>query len=403
MKERIVLALVVGIAASGCVVHNARGTPDDTAEPEGRAAEAEGEACELAPGIDPVRAAPAMPRVVAPDGVVVKAAEATVELAADGAVKVRWELTLSNGGGARAEALVGYAFRVHGGGDERPTDGVSFEGSVEAVRCSTMSAPEMHAVYRDETAYVVVPLEAGAEAKLSGAASFRFQRASSPMTILGQKDVFALNLKNFAWSYVKDPVYSEVAARVKPFHGSVELLAADSLRVTITAGGKPWLRAVSFEQNAVPVQKIGAHQLRFGPGEAPSAVEIEFDPELELGDEIAAFRKLAGAREADLRAAIHLADLLLFGGDAGERAKLLEKLLAAWDASAEAQLLTGRNDVRAAAYVALVRSLEAAGRSADARNRAAEGLEIAKSLDEKADVNRLAVSWLKKYLGEKAD
>jgi hypothetical protein len=33
MKERIVLALVVGIAASGCVVHNARGTPDDTAEP----------------------------------------------------------------------------------------------------------------------------------------------------------------------------------------------------------------------------------------------------------------------------------------------------------------------------------------------------------------------------------
>jgi hypothetical protein len=360
--------------------------------------------CAFAEGIEPSRFNPAMPRVSAPAAVTVKKAEATVELAADGAVRVRYDLTLANAGSVRAEALVGYAFRLHGGGDEvRPSEGVAFDGAFEVKRCTAASPPEMHAVFRDETVYAVVPIDAGAEARVAGEAAFVLQRAGAPMTLLGYVDAFAQNLKNFAWAYLKDGAYAPIADRVKPFYGAIDLVAADTLRVTITAKGNAWLRAVSYEQSSVPVTAVGARQLRFGPGEAPSSIEIEFNPDLELREELEAFRKIASARGTDLRAAIHLADLLGFEGDAAERARVLEKILASWDANAEKQLLTGRNDVRAAAYVALVRSLEGAGRSAEARKRAAEGKRIAESLDASADMNRLAARWLGEYLAAKID
>jgi len=413
MWDRVLLVSILAASVQACVAHSARGTSGDDGEPESeppadvapaepRPAGAEG--CAFAEGIGPERLGPAMPRVSAPDGVTVRSAEAAVELAADGGVRVRFALDLANAGAARAEARVGYAFRLQGSEAEvKPSDGVAFDGELEVTRCAAASPPKMHAVFRDETIYATVPIEPGEEARVEGEASFGLSRASSASVVLGQEDSAAQNLKNFKWAYVKDDAYAAIADRAKPFYGAIALVAADALKVTITAQGKPWLRGVSYEQNAVPVQAIGAVQLRFGKGEAPSAVAFEYNPELDLGEELAFFRKLAAARPDDLRAQIRVADLLRFGGDPAERAAALEKLLAAWDANAKAQLLTGRNDVRAAAYVALVRSLEASGRSADARKRAAEGKKVAESLDATSDLNRLASRWLKGYLGEKVD
>jgi len=414
IQDRAAVALAFGIGALGCVAHTAGGSSGEEDEPAASkpispkapapAAEAKAAGCTFAQGIEPTRFTPAMPRVFAPANVAVKRAEASVEIAADGAVRLRFDLALENSGRARAEALVGYAFRLHGGAAEvKPTEGVVFAGEFEVKRCEAASRPELQAVYRDETIYAVVPIEAGAEVKVTGEAAFALRRAGGPATLLGYGDMFAQNLKNFAWSYLKDPAYASIADRVEPFYGAIDLVDADALRVTISTGGNAWLRTVSYEQSAVPVQALGAHQLRFGPGEAPATVELELNPELPLGEELEAFRKLARERKTDLRAAIHLADLLRFEGGAAERARVLEGILAAWDANAEAQLLTGRNDVRAAVYVALVRSLEADGRTAEARARAAEGKRIAEALDASADMNRLAAQWLGKYLDAKAE
>jgi hypothetical protein len=414
IRTAAIVALAVGATALGCSARAPRGNPADGADPSlppqtadaavDDPAPAPG-ACAFDDGIPPGRFGPGMPRVSAPDAVSVKGAEVNVELRADGSARVSSALVLANAGRIRAEARVGYAFRLHGGrGEQRPADGVAFKGAADVRRCEAASRPELQAVYRDETAYAVIPIAAGAEARVESSAVFRLDRALAPMTLFGQEDLFGQNLKNFAWSYLRDPVYGAIAERAEPFVGAIDLIPADALRVTIrTADAAPWLRGLSCEQNESPVMLVGARQLRFGRADAPSRIYVEYNPVFDLGEELAAFRELAAARGTDLRAAIRVADLLRFGGDPEERAAVLERLLAAWDGNAEAQLLTGRNDLRAAAYVALIRSLEAGGRSADARARAEEGLRIAATLDADADVNRLAVRWLERYLAAAAD
>jgi hypothetical protein len=411
----VAIVIAVGVAAAGCFAHAPRGNPVDGADPDAPmpppvdASVAEPApppaACELDDGIPPGRLGPGMPRVSAPDNVAAKSAEVTVELGADGTVRVLSSLVLANAGHARAEARVGYAFRLHGGqGEVRPADAVVFSGGYEVRRCAAASRPELQAVYRDETAFAVVPIAAGAEARVQSRAEFRLGRAVAPMTLFGQEDVFGQNQKNFSWSYLRDPAYEPIADRAEPFYGAIDLTPADSLRVTITTDGNaPWLRGLSYEQKESPVMLVGARQLRFDRADAPSSIALEYNPTFDLEEELAAFRKLVAARPTDLRAAIRVADLLRFGGDAAERAEVLEKLLAAWGAGAEAQLLTGRNDVRPAMYVALVRALESSGRSTDAKARAREGLAVAAALDPAADANRLAVRWLRRYLGEQAD
>jgi hypothetical protein len=420
MWQRALAVLVTIASATGCAVTSSRGATGDDGDPEpASAAAAEpGEAergaaaapagavgrCALPDGMEPSSFGPAMPRVFAPDGVAVRSARAALDIDSTGAVRVRFDVELANTGAATAEARVGYAFRLQGGeADTRALGGVRFDGGYAVERCAEASPPQMHAVFRDEALWAVVPVPAGGAATVQGEAAFALQRASAATTLLGYADPAAHNLRNFKWSYVKDAAYAAIADRAKPFHDRVVLLPAESLQVAIATGGEPWLRAVSFEQAVVPVQAIGALQLRFGPGEAPAAIDIELNPDLDLGEELAVFRKLSAARPDDLRAAIRVADLLRFGGDAKERAAALERALAAWDGNAKAQLLTGRSDVRAPLYVALVRSLEAAGKKADARKRAAEGLEVAKTLDATTDMNRLAVPWLERYVAAKAE
>ena len=403
MRAPLLLALALG--AFGCVPSAAQLPPDDAAAappPEaGRVAPPEGDSgCAFLEKVAPIAPGPGVPRVFAPAGVTVKDVRADLKLSADGAISLLFYVELANSGGAAAEALVGYAFRTPGGRNAAPLkDRVTFDGGIAARSCGAASAPQLHAVYADEAAYAAVPIAAGGTASVSGRATFRAPRSDSPATLFGYPDAAALNLKRYPWSYLKDATYAASADRVRPFLGAVDLLPADNLRVIVSAENHGnWLRAMSHEQNVVQLRSPGMFGWNFAAGEVPARVTFEFNPDLDGRDEIALFQKLVDARPTDLRAMIHLSDAMRFGGDRRERAALLEKLLAAWDGNAEAQLLCGASDVRAAAHVALVGSLHAAGDEAAAKAKARDAIAAIGALDAAAEINRAALAWLKKYL-----
>jgi len=394
MWNRIAFLGVVWFTTSSCVAH----TGLDAAEESGSAgATSRDETCAFLDHVKPSQAGPGTPRVFAPSSVEVKLVRADVKLAADGGMIVEFDIGLANSGGADAEAEVGYAFRNQGGAPERAfAESVRFADGIERRSCGVSSPPAMHAVYADEAVYAVVPIAAGAEAQVSGEAHFRARRSSWPMTLFGFEDAAAPNLKNFAWSYLRDPAYEAAAKSVRPYTSSFDLASGEEVRVVISAENRGnWIRAMSHEQNGAMLRSPGMFGWSFLDNDAPPRIWFEFNPELETRDEIALFQHLADTRKDDLRAMIHLADLLRFGGDKSERAASIEKILAVWDANAKAQLLTGGNDLRDAAIVALVESLDLAGRKPEAVAKAREGIAAIEATSERA---RAAVAWLTRYL-----
>jgi hypothetical protein len=388
--------LIAFVAAAGCVPSAAQPAP--AAEPTPPPPKEP--ACAFLERVPPIDPGPGVPRVAAPAAVIVTEVRADLKLSADGKIALKFDVDLSNPDGAAAEALVGYAFRTPGDRIAAPlADRVAFGDGLETRSCGAKSAPALHAVYTDEAAYAVVSIPGGGEAHASGEVSFEARRFDSPMTLFGYEDAAALNLKRFPWSYLQDAAYRASADSARPYFSAIDLVPAQKVRVIVSAQDHGnWIRAMSHEQNGAVLRSPGTFGWSFMEADAPAKVAFEFNPALGIADEIRLFEALAAARPKDLRAMIRLTDLQRFGGDKRERADVLEKLLAAYEANAQEQLLAGGNDVRAAAYVALVKSLDLAGDRPAAKAKAREGIAAMEKLDAPAKTNRAALAWLKKYV-----
>jgi len=341
-----------------------------------------------------------LPAVVAGDEIEAEQARATVELARTGDVLVRFEIEIANRSAAAATALAGFAYRASDTGAPRPEPmaGVLLESPGAAARsCRAPGPAEMKQPFVDVAHWIEIDVPAGGRTTVSGMYKAAVTRADKPATLFGYRDRFADNWRNWDWPYTKAPEYQPVAERLRPFHGEIALIPAASTRVTLQCREREdWLRTMSHEQNVQKLRTPGAYEWTFADGDRPSRLGFEFLPDLPVEEEIEVFERLVAARKNDLRARIRLADLLRFGGDAARRAEVLAGLLQAWPANAKAQLLEGRNDVRAGACVGRVVSLRAAGKNAAAKKAAAEGVKLLAGFETtgEGERNGLALSWL---------
>lgn len=413
MRRRFGFPLALAAALAGCVAHTglepaaddpgaAGAAPEPAPAAAGDVATATPAPCPFLEAVEPRPMAPGLPRLAPAAGISVGDVRATIRVAAEGQALVGFDIDLSNAGAVPVEAMLGYAFRTGGGRGVTPLgERVTFGEGVDVRSCAAGSGPREHGVYEDEAAYAVVAVGAGQTVRVRGEASFALRRSEAPSTLFGFPDAHALNLKRFPWSYLGDPAYAAMAGSVRPYAGSLDLIPSAALRVIISGEARVnWMRAMSHEQNGAVLRSPGTFGWNFLEGDAPERVSFEYDPDLPVRDEVALFRELAGRRKTDLRALIRLADLQRFGGDQAERVATLEALLGAWEANAEEQLLTGGNDVRGAAWVALVRTLHLLDRKPEAKARAREGLAVVEKADPAAEVNRAAAKWLAKYAGE---
>ena len=301
---------------------------------------------------------------------------------------------LKNAGSASDTAMVGYAWRKRMTGKQAPPTRIDFKVG-EVKTCYHKSDQHIQQPFEDEVHYVEVTIEPGASTHVVGGYQVTIARADKPETLFGFHDRFSRNWKNWDWPYTKAPQYKAVAADLKPFHGTFLTAPAVESRIILRGrDGLHWTRAMSHEQHVTKLRTPGAHAWNFRADQIPVHVEFEYLPGLDIQKELEAFAKIVKANPGDLRARIRLADLELYGGDPGKRVKGLKKLLDVWDKSAKKQLLTGRNDVRGPAYVALVKSLLQLDKKAEASRFAKKGLKLLDSLDTNLEMNKLAARWL---------
>lgn len=409
--------LPTALLVSGCAIHthNVQGTKSGGSTDGEARVESEGEPtsagvsssagestsvrpetdCTIPEGFSFADTGPALPQVVASGSIETSRADATLIVDVDGGAYVEFNMELKNTGSAADTARVGYAWRTRLSGKKAPPTRVDFKAG-EVKTCLKKSDQHIQQPFENKVHYVEVTIEPGASMNVIGGYQVTIARADKPETLFGFHDHFSRNWKNWDWPYIKAPQYKSVAADLKPFVGTFLTTPAAESRIILRGrDGIHWTRAMSHEQYVTKIRTPGAHAWNFTAEQIPVHVGFEYLPGLEIQKELEAFEKIVKANPGDLRARIRLADLELYGGDPGKRVKGLKKLLAVWDKSAKKQLLTGRNDVRGPAYVALVKSLLQLDKKAEARRFAKKGLKLLDSLDANLEMNKLAARWLK--------
>ncbi len=323
------------------------------------------------------------PRLVsASDSIRVVLQRVGLTLGQSGEIVVSVKQTLENTGKSKAVATVGYGWRVPNVSDPLPlpAKNIEFESNSNNAtihQCIIAGPRKMVQPFTDVAHWTKIPIGPGEQFDITSVYLATAEQAPNPVTLLGYHDRFALNWKNYSWPYTAAEEYAAIADRLKPFHGRFALVPADHTQVIVrSATGDEWLRGMSHEQNTHKERTRGTYAWTFSRDALPAEVEIEYVPGLPIDEESAVFDRIAKDRSWDLRAHIRLIDLHRFGGDASERVKTIQNLLSAWDENAKMQLLVAGNDVRAAAYVALVRALQEAGHPKRARKAAIKGLAL---------------------------
>ncbi len=435
MRNLAALFSLAAVAAGGCAIHTndpgsndsgearAAAAAEKTERPAARAAAPaeDGAAdrigprssripagdCEAPSRIQPAEPGAGMPQLVAPESFSVERSQAMIELHDNGSALVRFELSVRNAGDDPGELLVGYRWRRQGTGPSRatrpPFSPELESGRAEMHSCAEPGPEKMRQPFTDEVHWIERTLEPGGPARVRGMYRTELERADKPATLFGHHDRFADNWKNWDWPYTKAEAYGEIADRLRPFHGSFSTLPAAETRIALSsAEGENWMRGMSHEQSVTRMRRPGTFEWRFGGDDLPAAVTLEYLPGLGFGEEIAVFARLAEERPDDLRARIRLADLHRFGGDASRRVAVLEELLDRWKANAKDRMLTGRNDFRLSAHVALARTLDSLGKTKKANEIAAAGAEILDQIDEsgRTERHRLAAAWLSGFVAD---
>ncbi len=347
---------------------------------------------EVPSGLEPSDLVAGFPQVVGDKIEVVRAA-ADLTLDGSGVVLVKFDIELKNPVKKHQKVLVGYVWRSRRTGDGADWSRVNFDGH-KAVACTEHSSEKIKQPYQDVVFYIEVEVPSGKTTQVKGAYKLPVRRFDKPETLFGYQDRFSQNWKNWDWPYTKADEYKEIAADLRPFYVRFFTNGATSTSVTLN-GSRDALRTMSHEQNITKMRTPGTFAWNFGADDLPSMLSFEYVEGLDIQKEIGAFEKLKDARADDLRARIRLSDLYFFGGDMKERATLLEQTLKIWEKGAKEQMLSGSNDVRGAAYVALVGSLLATDQKAKARRFAKKGLKLIKDKKLKDEKTRLAAAWLK--------
>ncbi len=315
-------------------------------------------------------------------GIEVAVQQIGLTLDADGGLSVTASLRLRNPGDSPAEAVIGYGWRVPEVADPPtfPANNIELElDSENAIsrKCIVSGPRGVVQPYVEMGHWAEVHLSAGQEVEVTSAYTARARQARWPVTLFGQADRFALNWKNHEWPYTKSEEYASIADRLKPFHGSLVLGPAHETHILIrNERGDEWLRSLSHEQHLQKERTRGTYSWKFDERTLPNRVGFEYVSGLPIAEEIDVFSAIVKARPWDLRAHIRLADLHYFGGDTETRAGAIRHLLEVWDGNAKKQLLTGRNDLRPAAYVALVSALESLGKAGEAKQAARQGIAL---------------------------
>ncbi len=397
--------LPAALLVSGCVIHahNVQGAKSGGSADGEAHVESAGEStavrsdsdCTIPEGFSFAQVGPASPQVVASGSIETTRADATLIVDVDGGAYVEFNMELKNTGSASNTALVGYGWHKRMTGRQAQQTRIDFKvGKVKT--CSHKSDQQIQQPFENEVHYLEVTIEPGASMNVIGGYQVTIARADKPETLFGFHDHFSRNWKNWDWPYTNAPQYKSIADDLKPFHGTFLTTPAVESRIVLRGrDGVHWTRAMSHEQNVTKIRTPGAHAWNFAADQLPVHMEFEYLPGLDIQKELATFEKIVRANPGDLRARIRLADLELYGGDPGKRVKGLKKLLDAWEKNAKKQLLTGRNDVRGPAYVALVKSLLQLDKKDEARRFARKGLKLLDSLDKKLEMNKLATRWLK--------
>jgi len=414
---RALLLSTLPLLLSACVVHSQTGEgteaneadkPDAPAAEEGAAAEggARSGACSIPEGMTPAKPALAMPQIAAPEDVSFEREAAMLEVDENGKVKVSFEFSARNNASEAVELAVGFAWRIQetGGGGTSLSGFEIVGGRGELERCTIQGPEEMQQPFRDELLIVRISVEPGKTETIKGAYVGEVDQADKPQTLFGFHDRFVHNWKNknWDWPYTKRKAYAEIKDELKPFHGRFGLGKAGRSQITIRSSkGEVWMRTMSHEQVTEKLRIPGTFRWSFWGGDKPAQVEFEYMPGVELMREIEVFRKIIKENRYDLRARIRLADLAGFAGDHEARVSILEALLKYWKKHHKEQMLHDANDVRGAAYVALVKSLLAIDEKGEAARRADEGIGVIKKLEEAghdSEMNRMAREWLEKQL-----
>jgi len=404
------MLFLVLLALPSCAIHSEPGENRQSParpKPQKTVTEPASPACRIPEGLVPSTDRLRMPGVVTSSAdVVTDSIGGGVTLAKDGRVSIQAEVRLKNRGPAQAGAIVGTAFRFSGVAMDRlPVRDVSVSSSIAGaapVHCLRQGPTDAQEPHVDAAHYVEIALKPGEEAVVQVAYETAAFQAEGPATLFGYRDLALENLKNYPWSYVSSPEYARIRAHARPFFGSITLVRADHVRVIIRSEtGDTWMRGMSQEQNAEVLRMRGTYQWDFTRDDVPGQVGFEYLPSLLIDDEITIFKQIVKARPDDLRGLIRLSDLERFGGDPTERTETLTRLLAIWDRNAGTQLLTGPNDVRPAAHVALVKTLKLLGRDAESRKAATHGVDAVRALagnpaERNASLGLLALRYLEK-------
>ncbi|MCP4679405.1 MAG: hypothetical protein GY854_28730 [Deltaproteobacteria bacterium] len=326
-------------------------------------------------------------------------------LGQNGEMWVTVDQVLENTGKSKEVAIVGYGWRVPNVSNPLPLPArnIEFESSSEEAtihQCMIPGPQRMVKPFTDVAHWTKVPVKPGEQFNVTSAYLATAKQASKPVTLFGYHDRFALNWKNYAWPYTQADEYVAIADRLKTFHSRFTLIPAEQTQIIIRSEtGDEWLRGMSHEQNTQKERTRGTYAWNFSRDTLPAEVEFEYVPGLPIDEELAVFNLIAKARPWDLRAHVRLIDLHRFAGDASERVKIIRSLLSKWDKNAKSQLLVAGNDVRAAAYVALVRALKETGRHKKAKEAANNGIALIDRLASESkrrarELSSLARQWL---------
>ncbi len=406
LYEYCATLLSMALIVSGCAIHShnvketkSAGSADSETHVESASEPADFRSktadCTIPEGFTFAQFGPASPQVVAPESIVTTRSDATLIVDKDGGAYVEFNMELKNTGSAADTALVGYGWHKRMSGMQAPPTGIDFKAG-EVKTCSHKSDQQIQQPFENEVHYVEVTIEPGVATNVIGGYKVTIARADKPETLFGFHDHFSRNWKNWDWPYTKATEYKNVVNVLKPFVGKFLTTPAVESRIILRGrDGVHWTRAMSHEQYVTKIRTPGAHAWNFTADQIPVHVEFEYLPGLDIQKELETFEKIVKANPNDLRARIRLADLELYGGDPDGRVRVIKKLLAVWEKNAKKQLLTGRNDVRGPAYVALVKSLLQLDKKDEARRFAKKGLNLLNSMNKKLEMNKLAASWLK--------
>jgi hypothetical protein len=344
-----------------------------------------------------------VPRFASASGINSSAQNMALTLRANGRIEVFVEVELQNPSNTDvAEVVIGYSWRIprYRDASNLPLFKLETENNNDLRECAVSGPANIQEPFSDVARWLEVSVGPGETATVGFGYEVQSRELAGPGTLFGYPDRFALNLKNMPWSYLSDSTKKKTIGEIKPFFSSFDLHSAETTRIVVrTAGGEDWFRALSHEQNVTKERTPGTYTWNFAGGSRPPSVSLSYLPGLSIAREIALFEELVRTHSKDLRTHIRLSDLYRFGGSAKQRARVLKHVEKKWESVAKQQLLAGRNDLRAAAYVGLVRSLKDSGESKDSLKMAERALKTIRTISKRESpgaesINSLCRTWL---------